>query len=108
MGYDEHLAQRVRTLLQDEPDVTEKAMFGGLAFLLSGHMAVAVGPDGLMFRIEPGTGPARVGGHVREQVMGERVMTGWLHADTAGLASEHELRAVVDHGRATARAMPPK
>lgn len=59
MGYDEHLAQRVRTLLQDETDVTEKKMFGGLAFLLAGHMAVAVGQDGLMFRIEPGTGPAR-------------------------------------------------
>lgn len=105
MGYDEHLAQRVRVLLQSEPDVTEKKMFGGLAFLLAGRMAVAVGQDGLMFRIEPGTGPAHVGGHVRQQVMGERVMSGWLHADTEGLATEEDLRAVVDHGRATARGL---
>ena len=108
MAYDEHLAQRVRTLLEDEADVTEERMFGGLAFLLSGHMAVAVGQDGLMFRIEPGTGPAQVGGHVREQVMGERVMSGWLHADTTGLVTEDQLRAVVDHGRTTAKALPPK
>ncbi|QFG69670.1 TfoX/Sxy family protein [Ornithinimicrobium pratense] len=108
MAYDEGLAQRVRALLQDEADVTEKRMFGGLAFLLAGHMAVAVGEDGLMFRIEPGTGEAQVGGHVREQVMGERVMTGWLHADTCGLATEDQLRAVVDRGKATTRALPPK
>ncbi|WP_131105883.1 TfoX/Sxy family protein [Ornithinimicrobium sufpigmenti] len=108
MAYDEELAQRVRDLLRDEADVTEKKMFGGLAFLLADHMAVAVGEDGLMFRIEPGTGEAQVGGHVREQVMGDRVMTGWLHVDTAGLTTADELCAVVDRGTATARALPPK
>lgn len=105
MAYDEQLAQRVRALLRDEPDVTERKMFGGLAFLLAGRMALAVGQDGLMFRIEPGTGPAHVGGHVRQQVMGERVMSGWLHADSEGLATEEELRAVVDRGRAMARGL---
>ena len=108
MAYDEGLAQRVRDLLQDEADMTEKKMFGGLAFLLSGHMAVAVGADGLMFRIEPGTGKAQVGGPVRQQTMGERVMTGWLHVDTDGLVTEAQLRTVVDRGKATARALPPK
>lgn len=103
MAYDEQLAQRVRVLLGDEPDVTEKKMFGGLGFLLDGRMAVAVGQDGLLFRSEPGTGAEHLGGHVREQVMGQRVMSGWLHADTAGLGEKEQLRAVVDQGRAMAR-----
>jgi TfoX/Sxy family transcriptional regulator of competence genes len=54
MAYDEHLASRVRELIAGDPEVTEKRMFGGLAFLVAGNMAVAAsGQGGLMVRVDP-------------------------------------------------------
>ncbi|MCK0112424.1 TfoX/Sxy family protein [Ornithinimicrobium sp. F0845] len=108
MTYDEGLAERIRHVLEGEPGVTEKKMFGGLAFLVDGNMAVAAGGDGaLMFRRDPDREDP-VGDHIRPQVMGERVMTGWLHVDREGVATEEQLREIVGRGLSYARTLPPK
>ena len=108
MAYDEELAERIRHVLDGEPGLTEKKMFGGLAFLIDGNMAVAAGGDGaLMLRRDPGREDP-VGEHIRPQVMGERVMSGWLHVDTEGLATAEALREIVGRGLSYARTLPPK
>lgn len=110
MAHDEHLADRLRVLLEPVPDVTEKRMFGGLAFLVGGRMAIAAGGDGgLLARVlpqdaeglclEPGVEPA---------VMGNRTMTGWLFVDAAAVVEEDALAAWVQRGVAIAAALPPK
>lgn len=108
MAYDEGLAERIRHLLDGEPGVSEKKMFGGLSFLVDGNMAVAAGDDGaLMFRRDPARADP-VGEHIRPQVMGERVMSGWLHVDAEGVATEEALREIVGRGVRYARTLPPK
>lgn len=108
MSYDARLAQRIRHVLEGEPAVSEKKMFSGLAFLVDGNMAVAAGGDGaLMFRRDPSREDP-VGEHIRPQVMGERVMSGWLHVDAEGVASEEALRDFVGRGVSFARTLPPK
>lgn len=108
MAYDEGLAERIRHVLRDEPGVREKRMFGGLAFLVDGNMAVAAGSDGaLMFRRDPGREDP-VGEHIRPQVMGERVMSGWLHVDAEGVEADEQLEEIVARGVSYARSLPPK
>lgn len=108
MAYDEGLAERIRHVLDGEPGVTEKKMFGGLAFLVDGNMAVAAGSDGaLMFRRDPERDDP-VSPHIRPQTMGERVMSGWLHVDAEGVESDEALREIVDRGVSYARTLPPK
>ncbi|USQ75564.1 TfoX/Sxy family protein [Ornithinimicrobium cryptoxanthini] len=108
MTYDEGLAERIRHVLADEPGVSEKKMFGGLSFLVNGNMAVAAGDDGaLMFRRDPDREDP-VGEHIRPQVMGERVMSGWLHVDAEGVESDEQLREIVERGVSFARTLPPK
>ncbi|CAA9473179.1 MAG: Ribosomal large subunit pseudouridine synthase B [uncultured Solirubrobacteraceae bacterium] len=110
MAYDEDLAGRVRELLGGDPDVTEKRMFGGLAFLAGGKMAVAAsGQGGLMVRVapeetdalleEPGAGPFEMRG---------RPLDGWLRVGEAGLGSRRELETWVARGVAYARSLPAK
>lgn len=108
MTYDEGLAERIRHVLADEPGVREKKMFGGLSFLVDGNMAIAAGADGaLMFRRDPDRDDP-VGDHIRPQVMGERVMSGWLHVDAEGVESDEQLREIVGRGVSFARTLPPK
>lgn len=108
MAYDEALAERIRHLLEGQPGVSEKKMFGGLAFLVDGTMAVAAGGDGaLMFRRDPEREDP-VGEHIRPQVMGKRVMSGWLHVDAEGVASDEDLRDIVMRGVSFARRLLPK
>lgn len=108
MTYDEGLAERIRHVLADESGVSEKKMFGGLSFLVDGNMAVAAGGDGaLMFRRDPDRDDP-VGEHIRPQVMGERVMSGWLHVDAEGVQSEGQLREIVERAVSFARTLPPK
>ncbi|KRE41121.1 TfoX/Sxy family protein [Knoellia sp. Soil729] len=108
MAYDEGLADRIRDVLRDEPGVREKRMFGGMAFLVDGNMAVAAGSDGaMMFRRDPER-PDPIGDHIRPQVMGERVMSGWLHVDVEGVESDEQLREIVSRGLSYARSLPPK
>jgi len=110
MAYDEHLAQRIRSLVDDEPDLDEKRMFGGLAFLIGGHMAVAAsGTGGLLLRVPPEeTEELLAEPHAERFVMRGRGMDGWLRVDTAGVASDESLRRWVSIGVRYVRTLPPK
>jgi TfoX/Sxy family transcriptional regulator of competence genes len=110
MAYDEELAERVREVLQDERGLTEKKMFGGLAFLLDGRMAVgATSQGGLMVRVDPDRGETLVREpHVEPFEMRGRWMTGWLRVDPEAVESDDDLRRWVDHGVTFARTLPPK
>jgi TfoX/Sxy family transcriptional regulator of competence genes len=109
MAYDEGLATRLREILDGEPGVTEKKMFGGLALLIGGNMAVGVHKDSLMVRIDPERQEAYLaepGASVFD--MTGRPMKGWLLVDSSGCAEDGDLRRWVDRGVAYARGLPPK
>ena len=110
MAYDVELADRIRDLVQGEPGLSEKRMFGGLAFLVNGNMAVsASGQGGLMVRIDPGQAESLVDQqHVRRFEMRGREMDGWLRVDAELLEDADELERWVNHGLAYARSLPPK
>lgn len=110
MAYDEDLADRLRVALQHQDGVEEKRMFGGLAFLVGGHMAVAAsGQGGLMVRCdpdrmsellaEPGAAPFEMRG---------RGMKGWLRVDDATVPDDAGLQRWVDVGVAYVTGLPPK
>jgi TfoX/Sxy family transcriptional regulator of competence genes len=106
MAYDEELAERIRELVTGEPRLTEKKMFGGLAFLVAGNMAVAAsGQGGLLVRVDPEESDELVAStDARPMEMRGREMAGWLRVDPA----DDELPAWVDRGVAFARSLPPK
>ena len=110
MVFDEDLADRIRELVAGEPGLTEKRMFGGLAFLIGGNMAVSVsGQGGLLVRVDPGETRALLErANTRAAVMGGREMGGWLRVDDAGLRTKRQLEAWVRRGVAYARSLPPK
>jgi TfoX/Sxy family transcriptional regulator of competence genes len=106
MAYDEELAARIRELVSGEPRLTEKKMFGGLAFLVGGNMAVAAsGQGGLLVRVDPDESEALVASSdARPMEMRGREMPGWLRVDPP----DDELAAWVERGVAFARSLPPK
>lgn len=110
MAYDEQLAARIRSLLGGEPRLTERRMFGGLAFLIGGHMSVAAsGHGGLMVRVDPATGANLVAtSAARPMEMRGRAMDGWLRVATAGVGDDAQLARWVGIGAAYARPLPPK
>jgi TfoX/Sxy family transcriptional regulator of competence genes len=110
MAYDEDLANRIRELIADTPGVTEKKMFGGLAFLVSGNMSVAAsGQGGLMVRIDPDeTDALRRKPHARPFEMRGRPMDGWLRVDAEGVRTKRQLEPWVKRGVTYARSLPPK
>jgi hypothetical protein len=110
MAYDEELAHRIREVVEGEPDLGEKRMFGGLAFLVNGNMAVsASGQGGLLVRIDPGQADSLVDQeHVRRFEMRGREMDGWLRVDVESVETDDELRRWVGHGLTYARSLPPK
>jgi len=110
VAYDEELAERIRDVVQGEPGLSEKRMFGGLAFLIHGNMAVsASGQGGMLLRVDPERTESLVDGrHVRRFEMRGREMDGWLHVDIEAVDSEEELRSWVGHGLGYARSLPPK
>jgi hypothetical protein len=110
MAYDEELAGRIRALLAEEPGLTEKKMFGGLAFLVGGNMAVAAsGQGGLMVRCDPEQTDALLERpHARTFEMRGREMQGWLRVDDEGVSTERELEPWVRVGVGYARSLPPK
>lgn len=110
MAYDVELADRVREVVQAERGLTEKRMFGGLAFLIHGNMAVgASSKGGLLLRIDPADGESLVSEpHVDYFEMRGREMAGWLRVDDAAVETDDELRRWVSHGVTYARALPPK
>ena len=110
MAYDLELAQRIRELLTFEPDIVEKQMFGGLAFLIGGHMAVAAsGSGGLLMRCEPDETEALLREpHAEKFVMRGKAMSGWLRVDVEGVADDAALKRWVEVGTGFARSLPPK
>jgi hypothetical protein len=110
MAYDEDLANRIRELLADEVGVIEKRMFGGLAFLIGGNMAVAAsGQGGLLVRVDPReTDALAAGPHAAPMVMRGREMQGWLRVDADGVRTRRALEPWVRRGVAYARSLPAK
>ncbi len=110
MAYDEELANRVRELVQVEEGITEMRMFGGLAFLINGNMAVsASGQGGLLLRVDPAdTGALLSDPNARRFVMRGREMDGWLRIYPYGLTTNRQLKRWVARGVAYARSLPPK
>ena len=110
MAYDIELADRIRTVVQAEPGLTEQRMFGGLAFLVGGNMAVAAsGQGGLLLRVNPAETASLVSEPgVRRFQMRGREMDGWLQVAPEAVETDDELRAWVRHGVTYARSLPPK
>ncbi len=110
VAYDEHLAQRIRELMAIEPGLTERRMFGGLAFLINGNMSVsASGQGGLLLRIDPArTEELAAEPHAGRFVMRGREMDGWLRIDGEGVATTAQLASWLARGAGYARSLPPK
>jgi TfoX/Sxy family transcriptional regulator of competence genes len=109
MAFDEGLAQRIRTALGDREGIREQKMFGGIAFMDHGNMAVGITGDTLMARVssdafedllgEPGAHPMR---------MGERTMKGILGVSPVGTSTDEQLRAWIERCLAHTATLPPK
>ena len=110
MAYDEELAGRIRALLGDEPALTEKKMFGGLAFLIAGNMAIgASGQGGILVRADPDQSDALVAASTaRPMEMRGREMRGWLRVEADDVGTDAELSKWVDVGSTYARSLPAK
>lgn len=110
MPYDEDLAHRIRELIAGEPDVTETRMFGGLAFLVGGNVAVGVGRRGsLKVRVDPAQTDALLARpHAGTFEMRGRALQGWLRVEAEGVRTKRQLEPWVRRGVAYARSLPPK
>jgi TfoX/Sxy family transcriptional regulator of competence genes len=110
MAYDEELADRIRELVAGESDLSEQKMFGGLAFLIGGNMAVAAsGQGGILVRVDPeesDTLVATTDAYVME--MRGRAMNGWLRVDPEHLRTKRQLAKWVERGTTYARSLPAK
>src|ERR1039458_7387335 len=105
VAYDEELAERVRDLLEGEPRVTEKKMFGGLAFLVGGNMAIAAsGQGGVLVHVDPNESDELLATTDADEFeMRGRVMAGWLRVNPAHLGTVTELAKWVELGATYAR-----
>lgn len=110
MAYDEELADRVRELIGSDSELTEKKMFGGLAFLIGGNMAVAAsGQGGVLVRVDPTQSERLVATtNARPMEMRGRQMQGWLRVGAADLRTKRELGKWVEVGTTYARSLPAK
>jgi TfoX/Sxy family transcriptional regulator of competence genes len=110
VAYDVNLAERIRELLSGERGVTEKKMFGGLAFLIGGNMAVAAsGQGGVLVRADPVDSDRLVATtNARPMEMRGREMKGWLRVDAEDVGTERDLARWVEIGATYARSLPPK
>ena len=109
MVYDIGLADRMREILAGEPAVVEKGMFGGLAFLVGGHMAVCATDGGLMVRIDPTQGDALVAeARANRMVMKGRELAGWLLVDLDASAADDDLERWISYGVDYVKSLPPK
>jgi hypothetical protein len=110
VAFDEELAHRIRAIVADEKGLTERKMFGGLAFLINGNMAIAAsGQGGLLVRVDP----ADTDRHLRRAhtalfVMRGRPMDGWLRVADEGVRTTHQLGRWARLGVAYARSLPKK
>jgi TfoX/Sxy family transcriptional regulator of competence genes len=110
VAYDEELAARIRELVVGESNLTEQKMFGGLAFLIGGNMAVAAsGQGGVLVRVDPAQSDALVATtNARVMEMRGRPMRGWLRVGPENLRSKRQLARWVELGTTYARSLPAK
>jgi TfoX/Sxy family transcriptional regulator of competence genes len=111
MAYDEDLADRIRELVGSEANLTEKKMFGGLAFLIGGNMAVAASSQGgVLVRVDPAQSETLVATTTtaRPMEMGGRSMQGWLRVDPQDVRTKRQLAKWVELGTTYARSLPKK
>jgi TfoX/Sxy family transcriptional regulator of competence genes len=110
MAYDEELADRIRALLGERPGLSERKMFGGLAFLAGGNMAVAAsGQGGILVRVDPDESDELVASTPAAPMeMRGRSMAGWLRVDAADVAEDAALGEWVERGWRYASSLPPK
>lgn len=110
MAYDEDLANRIREILGTDPEITEKRMFGGLAFLIGGHMSVSVsGRGGLLLRCDPGETEALCAKPgAGPFAMRGKAMEGWLRVEEDAVKTKRQLERWVTRAVGYARSLPPK
>jgi TfoX/Sxy family transcriptional regulator of competence genes len=110
VAYDEDLANRIRELILTERGVTEKEMFGGLAFMVNGNMAVsASGQGGLLLHVDPSeTEELLKKPHAQPFEMRGRVMDGWLRVEADGVKTKRQLERWVARGVGYAKSLPSK
>jgi hypothetical protein len=109
MAYDEELADRIRELVAGEPGLTEQKMFGGLAFLIGGNMAVAAsGQGGVLVRVDPARSDELVATNAEPMEMRGRQLAGWLRVRPEDVGTDDQLARWVDLGTTFARSLPPK
>ena len=110
MAYDEALAGRIRELIGSEPGLTEQKMFGGLAFLIGGNMAIAAsGQGGVLVRVDPTRSDALVATTSASPMeMRGRPMRGWLRIDAGDVRTKRQLASWVELGTSYARGLPAK
>lgn len=109
MAYDEHLAQRIRDIVGSDPGLDEKKMFGGLAILLDGNMAVGVSGEELMVRVGVDAfDDALTNEGVRAFDMSGKRMNGWILVGGVGIAEDDDLKRWVTVGMEFAGSLPPK
>ena len=110
MAYDVDLADRIREMLSAEHGVEEKAMFGGLAFLVNGNMSVAVSSSGgIMVRVPPDeTERLLVRAHVQPMIMAGRQTRGWVRVHAEGVKTKRQLLPWVTRGVDFAKSLPAK
>lgn len=110
MAYDEQLAARIRQLIGTEPGLTERKMFGGLAFLINGNMTIAAsGQGGALMRVDPSDSQHLLDTtSARLMEMRGRQMAGWLRVDTADIQGDDELMRWIERCVTYARRLPTK
>lgn len=109
MAYDQNLAERIAEYLESTPDVVERKMFGGIAFIIQGNMAVGVSDDSMMVRVGADEYEAALSQPgVRRFDMKGGEMRGWVLVDPSALVDNRDLSSWIDRGRAFALNLPPK
>lgn len=109
MAYDESLAERIRTQLRRKRGFTEKKMFGGVGFLLHGHMCVGIWKESLVVRLGPaGYDAALDEPHVRPFDITGKAMTGWVLVEPPGIADDEDLRHWIGTAVRFVGTLPPK
>jgi TfoX/Sxy family transcriptional regulator of competence genes len=109
MAYDEGLAERLRDVLSEQPNLTEKKMFGGLAFMLNGNMFCGIIGEELLVRVGPENFESALSHpHARPMDFTGKPMKGYVYVESAGFESDEDLTAWAKRGADFVLTLPPK
>jgi TfoX/Sxy family transcriptional regulator of competence genes len=109
MAYDQETAQRIRDLLNRRKGITERKMFGGLAFLVNGHMACGLNGERLMLRLgNEEAAQARTEPHTSPMDFTGKPLKSMVYVEPAGFRADDDLRAWVNRASKFAKSLPPK